>query len=58
MKLRKWVRVLIVIIFLLLLFIIVKDIFTRKTITITEGKKYTCYGSIVKVCNGINYDIE
>ena len=58
LKLRKWVKVVLVGLVILLLTIIIKDMITKKTIVISEGKNYTCYGSIVQVCNGIDYDIE
>lgn len=57
-KLREWVKVVLLILALILIIIIIKDIFTKKVIVITEGKNYICYGSILQVCSGEDYDAE
>lgn len=57
-KLRKWVKVVLLILLLILIIIIIKDIFTKKVTVITEGKNYTCYGNLVQVCSGEDYDAE
>lgn len=57
LKLRQWVKVLLFWLLLLLLFFILKDLITKKEVITTEGKNYTCNGSIIKVCAGYNYDI-
>ena len=49
MKLRKWVKVVLI---LVLCYIII-SLFTRKEI----GKDYTCYGSkLLQVCSGERYE--
>lgn len=59
LKLRRWVKVAIFIIGIMLLFYIIVSLFTKKTVIITEGKNYTCHGSsIFQVCSGINYEVE
>lgn len=56
-KLKRWVKVVLYILFLILLSYIIISLFTNKTVTITEGKNYTCYGSkILQVCSGVDYD--
>ena len=57
-KLREWVKVVLLILALILIIIIIKDIFTKKVTVITEGKNYTCYGRILQVCSGEDYDAE
>lgn len=53
MKLRKWVKVVLLVILCYSLI----SLFTKKETVIEEGKNYTCYGSwIMKICSGENYD--
>ena len=53
MKLRKWVKV---VLFVLFLYIII-SLFTQKEVIIERGKNYTCYGSkIFQVCSGETYE--
>ena len=57
LKLRRWVKVVIFIIGIMLLSYIIVSLFTKKTVVITEGKNYTCHGSIIfQVCSGVDYD--
>lgn len=57
LKLKWWVEVVSYILFLILLSYIIISLFTKKTVTITEGKNYTCYGSkLLQVCHGVDYD--
>lgn len=57
LKLKWWVKVVLYILFLILLSYIIISLFKTKTVTITEGKNYTCYGSrIFQVCSGVDYD--
>ena len=53
MKLRKWVKVVIVV----LLVYSVITLFTRKEVVNETGKNYTCYGSkLFQICNGETYE--
>lgn len=53
MKLRKWVKVVLVII-LCYSFI---SLFTKKETVEAPGKNYTCYGSkLFQVCSGETYE--
>lgn len=57
LKLRRWVKVAMFIIGIMLLFYIILSLFTKKTVIITEGKNYTCHGSfILQVCSGTTYE--
>lgn len=58
LKLKQWVLVVLYILFLIILGLIIKSIFRTKTIIVTEGKNYTCFGNIIQVCRGRNYDSE
>ena len=58
MKLKEWVKVVLMILLIIVMILIIKDIFTKKVIVVTEGKNYTCYGSILQVCSGEDYDAE
>lgn len=56
LKLKWWVKVVLYILFLILLTYIIVSLFTKKTVVVTEGKNYTCYGSkILQVCSGVDY---
>lgn len=56
-RLKMWVKVVLLIIGIMVLFYIIISLFTKKRVVITEGKNYTCYGSkILEVCSGIDYD--
>ena len=56
LKLKRWV---LVVAFLILVSYLIISLFTKKTIVITEGKNYTCYGSVIlQVCSGEDYDAE
>ena len=57
MRLRKWVKVVLYFLFLIIVILIIKNMFTNKITVITEAKNYTCYGTIVKVCRGDDYDL-
>lgn len=53
MKLRKWVKVVLLVI-LCYSFI---SLFTKKETVTEEGKNYICYGSkIIQVCSGETYE--
>lgn len=57
LRLKKWVKVMIYLIIVITIIIIIKDLFTRKEVIITEGKNYTCNGNfLLKVCSGTDYD--
>lgn len=57
LKLKWWVKVALFILLMILLSYIIVSLFTKKTVTITEGKNYTCYGSkLFQVCSGVDYD--
>ena len=58
LKLKRWVKVLLYFLFLLLVILTIKNMITRKTIVNEEGKHYICYGRIIQVCSGENYDVE
>lgn len=58
LKLKRWVKVLLYFLFLGLVILTIKDMLTKKTIVDEEGKHYVCYGSIIQVCSGENYDIK
>lgn len=58
MKLKKNIKVMLYLLLIALSIIIIKDLFTKKTTIITNGKNYTCHGNfILQVCSGENYDI-
>ena len=53
MKLRKWVKVML----LLVLFYSLISLFTRKEIIKETGKDYICYGSwTLQICSGNTYE--
>lgn len=57
LKLRRWVKVAIFIIGIMLLFYILISLFTKKTVIITESENYTCHGSyLFQVCSGTTYE--
>lgn len=57
LKLKGWVKVALFILLMILLSYIIISLFIKKTVIITEGKNYTCYGSrILQVCSGVDYD--
>lgn len=57
LRLKKWVKVILNMIFIILLIYIIVSLFTKKEVIITEGKNYTCYGSkILQVCSGKTYE--
>lgn len=59
LKLRRWVKVAFLFFVLMLICYILISLITKKTVVITEGKNYTCHGSIIfQVCSGINYEVE
>lgn len=58
LKLRRWVKVLLFFILIIVLVVSIKDIFTKKTIIKEKGKDYICYGSIIELCHGVNYEID
>lgn len=57
LKLRRWVKVVLFIIGIMLLFYIIISLFTKKTVIITESENYTCRGSyLFQVCSGVSYE--
>ena len=57
LKLKRWVKVVIYIMILIILSYIIISFFNKKEVIITEGKNYTCYGAkIFQVCSGTTYD--
>ena len=57
LKLKRWVKVALFILLMILLSYIIISLFKTKETIITEGKNYTCYGSkLFQVCNGVDYD--
>ena len=57
-KLRLWVKVVLFILFMFVLFLISYDLKTHKTIVNEIGKHYICYGSVIQVCSGEDYDVK
>ena len=57
LKLRRWVKVVLITLFIFDFFLITYDIMTHKTVINEIGKHYTCYGSIIRVCHGENYEL-
>ena len=58
LKLRRWVKVVILFLFVFVLGLIVNDFKNHKTIINEVGKHYTCYGRVIQVCSGESYDIK
>lgn len=59
LKLKRWVLVGLHIILVTIIIYLIICLFTRKVTVISEGKNYTCYGSIVlRVCSGEDYDTK
>lgn len=58
LKLKRWVKVIAYFILVIITLLWIISLFTKKTVVITEGKNYTCYGAIIEVCSGITYDYE
>lgn len=56
MRLRKWVKVALYFLLLIVLTITVRDLFTKKTIVNDIGKHYVCYGSLIQICSGESYE--
>ena len=56
LKLKRWVKVILYLLVIVLLIISIKDIFTKKTIVNEVGKHYICYGSFIQICNGETYE--
>ena len=56
LKLRKWVKVVIYVLFLLVFSLITRDLFKHKTVVNEVGKHYVCYGSVIQVCSGETYE--
>lgn len=52
LKLRRWVKVTLSILTVLLLITIVYQMFTKKTIYTTPAGSYECNGGIIQVCHG------
>ena len=57
-RLRKWVKVTLLILTILLLIAIVYQLFTKKTIYTTPAGSYECNGGIVQVCHGSEEVVE
>lgn len=58
MKVKRWVKVVVYFILVIITLLWIVSLFTKKTVVITEGKNYTCYGSVIQVCSGKTYDYE
>ena len=58
LRLKVWVKVVLFTLFIFVLILIIYDLKNHKTIVNEVGKHYTCYGSVIQVCSGENYDIE
>ena len=58
LKLRNWVKVMLFILFIFVFSIILRDLKNNKTIINEIGKHYICYGSVIQVCSGENYDVK
>ena len=58
LKLRGWVKVVLYTLFIFVLVLVVYDIKNHKTIVNEIGKHYTCYGSVIQVCSGTDYDVK
>ena len=53
MKLRKWVKVVLLLVFIYSFI----SLFTRKEIVKETGKDYTCVGSkLLQICSGKDYE--
>jgi len=58
-RLKKWVKVTIIVLFLLFYIYIIIGWFTRKEIIITETKNYKCIGfKVMQICHGDDYDVK
>lgn len=59
LKLKKWVKVVLIFLFLMFWGFIIIGWFTKKEVVITEGKNYTCVGfKVIQLCSGVDYDIK
>lgn len=58
LKLKRWVKVVMFSLFMFVLFLIIHDLRTHKTIINEVGKHYTCYGSVIQICSGEDYDVK
>lgn len=57
LKLKRWIKVVLYVLLLILISYIILSLFKTKETVITKGKNYTCYGSrIFQVCSGVDYD--
>lgn len=57
LKLKRWVKVVLYVLLLILFSYIIISLFKTKETVITEGKNYTCYGSkLFQICRGVDYD--
>ena len=57
LKLKAWVKVVLFLLFIFVFSLITNDIINNKTIINEVGKHYTCYGRVIQICYGENYDI-
>lgn len=59
LRLKRWVLVVAFLFLVVVTIYVIVSLFTKKTVIVTEGKNYTCYGStILQVCSGYDYDVE
>ena len=58
LKLRRWVKVVLYLLLIFVMIVILNDLTKHKTIINEVGKSYVCYGSVIQVCRGENYDIK
>ena len=57
LRLKKWVKVVLIILVIIVATITIKDLFIKKETIIVEGKNYTCSGNrLLRVCGGRDYD--
>ena len=58
LQLKRWVKVVLFTLFVFALSLIIYDMKNHKTIVNEVGKHYICYGRVIQICSGENYDVE
>ena len=56
LKLKWWVKVVLLILLLFLIIFCVYDTLTRKERHVGVGYDYTCHGTIIQLCYGYGYE--
>ena len=57
LKLKWWIKVALITLFLFVLSLIIYDIKNHKTIINEVGKHYVCYGTVIQICSGEDYEL-